>query len=368
MNIIAIALKEMKSDLRDKRAFIFMILFPLALVLILGTALSQAFNNDMTIDDSYVLYKMDTSNEASAAFEQFAAHAEKSGIHFKALKKDQDGKKEVKEQRYTAYVEVKDGGIHLYGNEENSIEFNMVQGMLSTFVDKYNVAMEVAKVNPQQVENLLRASKHDYIQETSLHSQKQPNSIDYYAISMTTMIVLYGSISASYLIRGERMRNTANRLVAAPIKTAEIFVGKILGTVLVHTICVLVVIMSTKYFFDANWGNHLLLVLVMLVSQILFAISFGLGVSYLTKTEAAARAIIMVVIQVSCIVGGTYFQNGSGEGFVNVSPLTWMNNGLIKLIYTNDIGASLSVIGLNVGFSILFLGIAIVLLRKREGL
>jgi len=63
MNIIAIALKEMKSDLRDKRAFIFMILFPLALVLILGTALSQAFNNDMTIDDSYVLYKMDTSKE-----------------------------------------------------------------------------------------------------------------------------------------------------------------------------------------------------------------------------------------------------------------------------------------------------------------
>lgn len=87
MNIIAIALKEMKSDLRDKRAFIFMILFPLALVLILGTALSQAFNNDMTIDDSYVLYKIDTSNEESAAFKQFAAHAEKSGIHFKALKK-----------------------------------------------------------------------------------------------------------------------------------------------------------------------------------------------------------------------------------------------------------------------------------------
>lgn len=367
MNIIAIALKEMKSDLRDKRAFIFMILFPLALVLILGTALSQAFNNDMKIDDSYVLYKMDTSKETSAAFEQFAANAEKSGIHFKALKKIRM-EKEVKEQRYTAYVEVKDQGIHLYGNEENSIEFNMVQGMLSTFVDKYNVAMEVAKVNPQQVDNLLRASKHDYIQEKSLHSQKQPNSIDYYAISMTTMIVLYGSISASYLIRGERMRNTASRLVAAPIKTAEIFVGKILGTVLVHAICVLVVIMSTKYFFDANWGDHLLLVLLMLVSQILFAISFGLGVSYLTKTEAASRAIIMVVIQVSCIVGGTYFQNGSGEGFVNVSPLTWMNNGLIKLIYTNDISASLSVIGLNVGFSILFLGIAIVLLRKREGL
>ena len=132
--------------------------------------MSQAFNNDMTIDDSYVLYKIDTSNEQSAAFKQFAAHAEKSGIHFKALKKIKM-EKEVKEQHYTAYVEVKDGGINLYGNEENSIEFNVVQGMLSTFVDKYNVAMEVAKVNPQQVENLLRASKHDYIQETSLHSQ-----------------------------------------------------------------------------------------------------------------------------------------------------------------------------------------------------
>ena len=41
--------------------------------------------------------------------------------------------------------------------------------MLTTFVDKYNVAVEVAKVDPTKVSTVISNGNHnDYIKETSL--------------------------------------------------------------------------------------------------------------------------------------------------------------------------------------------------------
>ena len=63
--------------------------------------------------------------------------------------------------------------------------------MLTTFVDKYNVAVEVAKVDPTKVSTVISNGNHnDYIKETSLQREK-PGSMDYYAVVMTTMIALY---------------------------------------------------------------------------------------------------------------------------------------------------------------------------------
>ncbi len=53
--------------------------------------------------------------------------------------------------------------------------------------------------------------------------------MDYYAIVMTTMVALYGAMGASNLIRGERIRKTGDRLIAAPITKAEIFIGENIG-------------------------------------------------------------------------------------------------------------------------------------------
>ncbi len=120
-------------------------------------------------------------------------------------------------------------------------------------------------------------------------------------------------------------------------------------------------------FFQANWGDHLGIIFIILLTQVFLAISFGLGIGYITKTAEASRAIIMVVVQLASIFGGAYFV--VEENFVtNLSPLTWANTAVMKIIYANDVGAALPVIGLNLGISALFLLIAIIALRRREGL
>lgn len=48
-----------------------------------------------------------------------------------------------------------------------------MEGMLTTFVDKYNVAVEVAKVDPTKVSTVISNGNHnDYIKETSLQAAK----------------------------------------------------------------------------------------------------------------------------------------------------------------------------------------------------
>ena len=90
--------------------------------------------------------------------------------------------------------------------------------MLTTFVDKYNVAVEVAKVDPTKVSTVISNGNHnDYIKETSLQVRKTRfygllcgcNDNDDCTVC---------AMGASSLIRGERIRKTGDRLILCTYK------------------------------------------------------------------------------------------------------------------------------------------------------
>lgn len=370
LNILIIAWKEIKFGLRNIRTLFFTVAFPVILILVLGTALSNTFSTSIPVQDIHVLYQDQTAN---SAFRQLISAAKNSGIHFTKVTSQINGKKEVKQNKYDGYVEASQSGINLYLNNENSVAGNIIQGMLSSYVDRYNIITEIGKTAPQKLPTILNKKQgNQVIQETSLTPNKQPNSMDYYSIVLTTMIVLYGAISASMLIVGERIRKTAIRLIVAPLNKAEIFTGKVLGNLVSTTICVALVMVISKFLYRANWGDHLGLVFLVLFTEIIFAVSFGLGLSFLTKENTIPTFIILIFVQLASFFGGSYFKIDNPHGFfkfiTDLSPLTWMNHGLIKLIYTNDFSATIPAMAINLIGALLFLLIAIVALRRREGL
>ncbi|MED1740528.1 ABC transporter permease [Bacillus swezeyi] len=374
MNIIIIAKKEIVSAFRDRRTLLLMLAFPIVLIMILGTALTNVFDDEVSVGDIHVLYKDQSDGEFSQGFKAFTKGAKTSGVHFEKVLSGMDGKQEVEQGHYDAYLEIAgSSGIMLYQMEKNSVKNSMIQGMLTAFANRYNAVAEIIKVSPKQAGEAFANSSHDdYIKETSLNSDKHPGSMDYYAVTMTTLIALYGALHASYLIRGERLGKTADRLIAAPVHKTEIFAGKLIGGLAVNLICILIVVAVSKFLFKANWGEHFGLVLAVLFSVVLFAVSLGLGVSYLTKTGEAAVAVINVLIPLVAFVGGAYFPIDDAAAvfaFIkDLSPLTWTNEAIIKIIYTNDLAAGWPAISLNMGLSVLFLLIVVVSLRRREGL
>ncbi|MDR6121421.1 ABC-2 type transport system permease protein [Bacillus sp. SLBN-46] len=370
MNIINIAWKGIKSDFRDTRTLFFMLAFPIVLMLVLGSALSNTFTTSLPVDDIHVFYTDTTTGEN---FQHFIAEVKKSEVHFKKFTDQAKAKKEVQQSKVDGYVEVSEKGIQLYLNNGNSIEGSILQGMLSAYVDQYNIASEIMKMAPDKLATAFTPGKQaDFIKETSLQPDKQPSSMDYYAIVITTMIILYGAMSASSLIVEERVRGTANRLIASPIRKSEIFIGKVLGSLVSNSLCALLVVQLSKLLFHANWGDHLGMVYMVLLTEIIFAVSLGIGISFVSKTSAAPKVSIMLFVQLSSFFGGAYFRIVNPEGFfkfiTELSPLTWMNTGLMKLIYANDLSAAVPAITINLAGSLLFLLVAVISLQRREGL
>ncbi|MBL4933628.1 ABC transporter permease [Clostridium paridis] len=377
MNIINFAINEIKSTLRDTRTLTFMLAFPIILILILGTALSGAFSSDNTVslDKISIVYKDNSTGEFSKYFGEFVKQAEREGIKFEKVDDVVDAKNKVEKRKYQGFIEINNDSVKLYENDRTSIEGNIVEGMLKGFIDKYKLISEVVKVKPQGVGVVVNDnSEGSYIKETSLNSKSAPGAIDYYSIAMTTMIGLYGAISACFLIRGERMNKTDTRLIAAPVRKSEILIGKVLGGIGANLLCVLVVMLVSKYAFKANWGSNIGLVILVLLTEVILATSFGLGVSYITKKPEAPRAIVMLVVQVASFLGGAYFpitsENSTGilNFLVKLSPLSWNNEAINKLIYTSDSYAVIPAIVINMAVACLFLVISGVIAGRREAL
>lgn len=373
MNIWNFAIKEMKGDFRDTKTLIFLLAFPILLMLILGTALTNAFSSQITIEDIHVIYKSTvTQNEITKEWDGFVHEADKSKIFFEKIDEGANGKQQIQKSKYNGYLELTDTGLHYYGSSNGSLKNNIVQGMLTAFTDKYNLVNEVVKVNPGLLTTVLNTNvKDSYIVDKALNSDEQPGAMDYFAITMTTMIALYGSMTSSHLINGERRRKTAARLMAAPVSKSEIFIGKISGSILLNSLCVAIVVLFSKFVFKANWGDHYGSLALVLLTEVVMAISLGMCFSAILNGETA-RAILMTFIQLASFFGGAYFPFDNEPGLMNsityLSPLRWSNSAITQIIYANDWTAAIPAILLNLGLAALCILVAGLVMQRKEGL
>ncbi|MEC2346611.1 ABC transporter permease [Paenibacillus barengoltzii] len=374
MNTISIALKELKQEVRNRWTLVFMLAFPIVLILILGTALTNAFESTAQIGDIRVLVKDNGENPAlTQAFQAFSQETAGMGLTFEQLAPGADAQKEVEADHYDEYVELSDQGVLLYLSGRDPIQGNVVQGMLTAFAQQYNAIMAIEKNAPGQAEGALAAgaaNQREYIKETSIAADRQPGSIDYYAMAMTSMIALWSSLSASRLITGEIRQGTSMRLAASPVAKGEIFAGKVLGNMVTNLLCVILLILFSKFAFNAYWGEHPGAVMAVLSSEVIMAVSLGLAVSYVLK-EAATQGVILIFTQVAAFLGGAYFpmgELGPLAAAANLSPVRWANVAITQIIYNNQISAMWPVVALNLSLGVVLLAAAAWMMRRKEGL
>ncbi len=365
MNIVSIAIKEMKTSFRNPTTVFFALGLPIILILAFGMIFVDLFKSTITIGKLNVLYTEQPNYPFSKEFSMFMKEASKSGVHFEKAKSPDDSKRKVQQNTYDGYVEITDHGINFYQSDSNQVKGNMLQGMLNTFLDQSNLA-NAAKVDQSALMAL--DTKRNYVKETTINSNKQPSALDYFSVSMTTMIIMFGAANANHLISGERKRNTANRLVCSPISKIEIFLGKIFGSVVISSLYFLVVILISKYVFNANWGDHLSAVILVFVTEVFLATSLGIIVDAIAKSTKAANSIIQIIAAVTTIFSGTFYKMDDLSGIFYLNPLNWVNEAIINIIYSNDFSTAILTIVLNIVVSLLLLLSTVTVLRKREGL
>lgn len=372
MKIIIIALKEIKQNLRDKQVLVLMIAFPIILMWILGTALSGGMDENSSMFESIkVAYSINGEGQRVKAFEKFLDETEKLGIKTTKIKDYESGINSVKETEYTSYIYFNDSEnkINLYKNEKYNLEATFAEVVLQGFIQKYNVIAKIAKVNPASLEEVLKGDSKNYVEVKSIDRKKQPRAIDYYGITMTTLIIMYGSLYGGFGIAAERTKKTGNRILISPIKKYEFFIGKNIGTFASLVCQLLIVIIFSRYVLGVDWGDSPGVVFLIMASEAFMAIALGIGVAFIFKSEGVISGVLNAMIPLMIFLGGGYvpleqFNSQILLNIAKVSPVRWANNTIFKVIYSGDFSDVFTTISINLITAAVFLTVATLIFRK----
>lgn len=373
MNILSIIIKEIKQNLRDKKAMSMMVIFPIVLIAILGMALNSWFSEgtgtNLKVD---AVYCIQSKSILSDNFEKNIVN-DKNGIDVKYTKSDNadDAMKSIANGKHDCLVLIDGNNIKLIKNSKyNNINASLVETILNVFVKKYNTVLEIAKVNPAALSTISSESPN-YIEDVSLQKNKAPRAVDYYAITMLTLIIMYGGDTSMSAIISERKSKTQNRILCSPVKKHQYLIGKILGDIFVTIIQSLIVILFSKYVLKTYWGSSIGAVFAVILSVILFSITLGAGLTLIIKDNNIAGTLLSLIIPIFVFLGGGYFPlTGFNSKLLNiiskVSPITWSNQAILNIIYSNDFSTMLYAILINVIASVLLIGASAYIFKKEE--
>lgn len=370
MRLLSLIIKEFKHNLRNWKANSMMILFPIILILILGAAFSKVFDNSIKLDDVRVLYTMKGSGELSKYFKEFTAHGKELGVIFEESSDVDAGIRSVKDVTYSSYIlfEGNNSEVKYYKNNRYNFEASFVEGFVTSFLERYNALAEIGRTNPAALGRIMSEEGKDYVRAVSFDAKKQPRSIDYYAVTMLTLILMYASLTGFWGIKSEQNMRTGNRILCGPVHKSTVLAGKVIGSIFVTILQAAVVILFSKYVLGANWGTDIVPIIILVLAQSLMTISLGTGLAFLIKNEGAASGILNTIIPIIVLLGGGYTpleqMGGSILKISDVSPVKWLNSALFRVIYDNDYSLVATAALINIAIAAVFIMTAAVLSRK----
>ena len=170
--------------------------------------------------------------------------------------------------------------------------------------------------------------------------------MDYYAVSMTVVIVFFGSCISGASTYGEEYdHNTINRLNAAPISRTAVYFGKILGHLPLVLVQIGTVMLVSTLFFGAHYcstfGEDLLL-FAMFVCSSLALLAVGVLLNLLFP-KMQPWAVLMPVIWVMLFFSGVFQKDIAIEGVTEYLPSRVILSAAFDLTSFSRSGKAVSV-------------------------
>ncbi len=370
MKILTIVKYRLIQSVRDIQSLISMILIPifliLFLILILGNALK---NNDdftaRTIDKVNLLYINEDSTDGAKAFENFINLDELGDIiQTEKINDIEEGKKLIESRKYDAlvvYDENSTGKLQLIGSEYNQLGVSIVKGIIETYSSSANAMEALAKI---QARHFNIEENNNFQDEAISVSGKKPSAIDYYAITMLVMIIMYGSIYANFAIDKSYYGSVGYRFRSTPLNLGEIFIGEAIGVIITIMIQVLILLLISYLAFGVNFGTSLPIILLSAFSLSVLSTMLGIFAIMITKKGLIGLALLNVIVPIFTFLSGGFVKVNFSGIIGTISKLTpnyLASNAMFKSIYgaaTNEV--LFSIIGLWIMSALLFLGANII--------
>lgn len=324
MKSLLIAVKDAKIHLKDRKAILMMILMPILLTVILGSALKGVMGGESMPETVLGIY----SPESNAMAESIIRALGEDGL---AITVEQaESEKQLMEWMDEREVHVgllfqedwnpDDRAIimSIPGQETAATVIQQLIEMTAQMSQAIEISttaiMKEAAVlsldDQAAIQSELAASiekvvndQMTYVSDSAL--EKSVSSMQYYAAAMAAMFLLFNAMAGGKSFHQERRSETLSRLKMAPTSVRSILAGKFIGTILFSWIQFLIFIVATRFLLSVDWGPSILQILFITFFYIFSVAGLAMVVAAFTMNEKMADIVGTMGVQVLALLGGS---------------------------------------------------------------
>jgi len=313
MKTISIAFYHLLSNLRDRKETMVQICSPIILIFILGSALGGGDSDgsfEMTLGLIY-----DTPTEVSVGLENYLKEVGKES--------DIDIQKVESIEELESLITNNDIDSGVVVNNHNEIEvLSAPNKMISSnitlqIVESFNHFMTTEAIKSERNLKSLESMNLGVKEHAIEFDGRSPSPIDYYAITMLAMFMMYGAGYGTYAIRRDYFEVRGERIQSTTIKFWEHFSGLALGTIGTIAVQGTVVVLFSKYAFGVNFGENLLFVLFIVLTFAILATGMGMFMSIISKDKNKGANMVSALIPIFTLISGG-FMKISSEGTIGI--------------------------------------------------
>ena len=415
MKIWTIAWKDTLIRFRDRNALILMLLAPLVLSAIIGSAFGSfirgsdpvpfdaipvlVINEDegvrgsqfleiLTGDNLAELLDVTEMTELAAAREQVQAGEARAAIFIPA-----------------SFSEAVEGGadvdtavalIQFYADPGATLTPNIVRGVVTQIVNGFNTAAVSAKVTVAQLTdeaatlgpalaNLGPAlndelqsqigAGQDAITLNSIAVGDEEDSSNFspfafFAPSMGILFLMFSMVDGTRSILEEQRGGTLDRLVSTPTSHMEILLGKIGGVFLTGALQFVVFVIASSLIFSLSWGSSPLGLVLMVLTVVLAYTSLGALIAAFARDANQANIIGGAVTLTFAALGGNFVPAQNFPPFLEqlskISINRWALDGFSDLtLFGLGLGDVLLEVGVLLGLSLVLMVLSLWQFQRR---
>ena len=318
---LIIARKDLRQRIRDRSAIVIGLLAPVSI----AALMSLAFNGVDTFHFTLGIVDDDHGAVAAALQHNLRLPALRRIVTLRSVHSEAQAADEVRNQQVAAALVIPAGfstaatsstsaAIRTLSSVNNSIAADVTHSIASSFVaqinaDRLSVATAIASGAPASRSAQLAASAAnlrlpEQLVERPLGAHPI-KVVSYYAPAMAILFLFFTITFSSRSFFVDRAQGLIERMRAAPIRPAEILLGKVLSVFVFGVASLGMVWLVTAVAFGADWGEPaaagLVCAALVIATVCLTALVIGLA-----RSQRQAEGIASAVVFVLALLGGNF--------------------------------------------------------------
>lgn len=352
-------IKETQHIMRDRRTMMILFGMPIILMLIFGFAISTDVRNVRTV---VVMSQIDHQT-------QRMINALDESEYFKVLYKvhtPAEAEQLIRNQKadmgivFSTDFASKHGGIQLI---TDGTDPNMAQ--------QYN--NYASQIMGTQLMNVMQKKASSAIALKMLYNPQMKSSYNFVPGIMGILLMLICAMMTSISIVREKERGTMEVLLVSPVRPFLIILAKAVPYLVLAFVVLLAILLMSRYVLFVPIAGSLWLILLVSTIYIFMALSLGLLISTIAKTQMAALLMSAVMLLMPCtMLSGMMFPIESMPHVLQwvaalIPPRYYISAMRKLLIMGVSFRYVLSEVITLLGMTMLFLTVALLKFNKRLG-